>query len=48
MTAIGIKRANAEELQNIAGDASRVYSVSDFDKLEDIMEDIKKTTCNGE
>ena len=47
LTSVGIKSADYQELFDIAGDASRVYNVSDFDKLAEIVTGIEKTTCTG-
>ena len=47
LTAVGIKGANYDELHNIAGDASRVFNVTDFDQLGGLINAIEKTTCTG-
>lgn len=47
MTAIGIGGAVYTELQAIAGDASRVFNVTGFDDLKQIINNIEKTTCKG-
>ncbi len=39
--------ADYEELLAIAGDKSRVFNVQNFDKLREIVDSVKKTTCKG-
>ena len=36
------------ELVKMTGDKSRVFNIDDFDKLGDIVESVKKTTCKGQ
>ena len=45
--AIGIKDANYEELVTIAGDQSRVYNVTEFEELEEIIDAVSETTCKS-
>ena len=45
--AVGIKDAVYDELVAIAGDQSRVFSVDEFDLLDDIVDGITTATCTG-
>ena len=40
--------ADYDELVKMTGDKSRVFNIDDFDKLSDIVESVKKTTCKGQ